>query len=141
MEKTFTSLYPSLATHCLQKIVQTQSGDAIEIQADFIFDDTFSGFNGHFPGKPVLPGIIQLAAVRFLAEHALEQQLQPVSYNHTKFSGIILPNDRVQVRITLKENGSRWSGHFWIEKFEQDIATSVVTKGQCDFSPETGDRI
>ncbi|WP_136809469.1 hypothetical protein [Desulfosediminicola flagellatus] len=141
MEQTLKPLYQSLETHCQDISVQCQSTENIEVMANFVFEETFSGFDGHFPGQPVLPGIIQLATVRFLAEHGLKQQLTPVSYNSTKFRGVIFPNEKLHVRITLKQHETTWKGAFTIEKHEQDNTTSVVTKGQCEFSPETGDSV
>lgn len=141
MQQTIKPLYQSLETYCQDISVQHQSSENIEVMGDFVFKETFSGFDGHFPGQPVLPGIIQLATVRFLAEHGLEQQLTPVSYSSTKFRGVILPNEKLHVLITLNKNEPIWKGAFTIEKHEQDNTTSVVTKGQCEFSPETGDSV
>ena len=31
----------------------------------------FSGYRGHFPGNPILPGIVQLSFIRRLAERRL----------------------------------------------------------------------
>ena len=39
-----------------------------KIKAHFLFPEHFIGFKGHFPGKPVLPGICQVQALIVIAE-------------------------------------------------------------------------
>lgn len=135
MEKSFTPLYRSIQSHCLKTTVECLQTDSLEATAVFKFPETFCGFAGHFPGSAVLPGIVQLASVRFLAECGLNQTVLPVSYSHTKFRGLVLPNERVEVKIELKKNESTWSGKFSLHKQEQ----TIVTTGQCEFAPVTGD--
>jgi len=45
----------------------------------FVFQPDFPCFQGHFPDQAILPGIIQMAAVRSLANKALNQQLVPTA--------------------------------------------------------------
>jgi len=42
---------------------QFASGSQGDFSALFIFPAGFSGFTGHFPGKPVLPGVCMVQAV------------------------------------------------------------------------------
>lgn len=37
--------------------------DGKELTAHFCFEPDFVGFKGHFPGKPVLPGVCKIQAV------------------------------------------------------------------------------
>ena len=39
-----------------------------KIKAHFLFPEHFIGFKGHFPGKPILPGICQVQALIVIAE-------------------------------------------------------------------------
>ncbi|MCP4338959.1 MAG: hypothetical protein GY799_08730 [Desulfobulbaceae bacterium] len=131
MDTSFSPLYRSIQSHCITTTVESLETDSLKATAIFEFPEAFCGFAGHFPGSAVLPGIVQLASVRFLAECVLSQAFLPVSYSHTKFRGLILPNERVEVKIELEKNESNWSGKFSLHKQEQ----TIVTTGQCEFAP------
>ena len=45
---------------CMSSKIVVEDG---EIVARFIFDGDFIGFSGHFPGRPVLPGVCFIQAV------------------------------------------------------------------------------
>lgn len=131
MDTSFAPLYRSIQSHCIKTTVESLEADSFEATAVFVFPESFCGFAGHFPGSAVLPGIVQLASVRFLAECVLRQVFLPVNYSHTKFRGLILPNERVEVKIELKKHKINWFGKFSLHKQEQVI----VTTGQCEFAP------
>ncbi|MFV9646765.1 MAG: hypothetical protein ACNYWU_13155, partial [Desulfobacterales bacterium] len=95
--------------------------------------DSFPGFDGHFPGQPVLPAIIQLAAVRYIAECGLEHPLTPNSYGRTKFRGIIQPDEEIEVTLALYVEEKQWVGKFTIRRF----AKEVVANGVCTFIPSS----
>lgn len=38
------------------------------VAARFLFPASFTGFKGHFPGKPILPGICEIQAVIVISE-------------------------------------------------------------------------
>lgn len=130
MDTSFTPLYRSIQSHCLKTIVEGLDADCLNATAVFEFPETFCGFAGHFPGSAVLPGIVQLACVRSLAESGLSQSVLPVGYSHIKFRGMILPNERVDVKIELKKNAGNWSGKFSLQKQDQ----TIVSTGQCEFA-------
>ena len=86
------------------------TGDAVqEINATFVFGDDFPGFDGHFPGQPVFAAIFQIALVRLLAERVLERPLVTESVERTKFKGIVLPGEKIEVsvQLTATEQGRR----------------------------------
>lgn len=130
MEKGFQYLYSSLQEYCLDWAIVSGGPEKLKLRAVFDFNETFSGFAGHFPGNPILPAIVQLASVRFLAELGLKRQVQPVSYNRTKFRGVIQPNEKVDVRLELKKTETSWSGSFSLK----DIDDNYVARGQCEFA-------
>jgi 3-hydroxyacyl-[acyl-carrier-protein] dehydratase len=45
---------------CMFDLSGTAEG---EVTASFIFSPEFTGFQGHFPGRPVLPGVCMIQAV------------------------------------------------------------------------------
>ncbi|MCJ7600554.1 MAG: hypothetical protein MUO63_03520, partial [Desulfobulbaceae bacterium] len=95
MSNQLKSLAKSLQLCCKKWEINTKDKKSLSISAVFVFSDSFPGFDGHFPGQPVLPAIIQLAAVRYLAELGLGQSVRPGGYSRIKFRGIIQPDDEI----------------------------------------------
>ena len=55
---------------CMAGLAETKKG---EVTARFLFPAEFIGFQGHFPGKPVLPGVCNIQAVIVMLQ-ALEKK-------------------------------------------------------------------
>jgi len=70
------------------------------INAEFNFPDSLELFSGHFPGKPILPGIVQIEMVKFTLESICERKLIIRSVKKTKFSHLIEPDTPVLIQIT-----------------------------------------
>ena len=88
----------------------------MEVSADFQFAATFVGFQGHFPGNPILPAIFQLAAVRFLLERLLGQTIRPKLYNKIKFKGMIRPEDAVTITAVVRNGGETQAATFSLKR-------------------------
>ncbi len=58
-------------------------------------------FAGHFPGRPILPGVFQLEIARFAAEVLLKCPLGVREIRKSKFQRPILPNEVVRVELKL----------------------------------------
>lgn len=68
-------------------------------------------FNGHFPGNPVVPGVVQLEMIRELAGTMLECDLMLVSSDTIKYLQMIAPNENPEIIIELvcrQQDGHRW---------------------------------
>lgn len=92
--------------------VEGEESERIQASADFVFPADYVGFAGHFPEMPILPAIVQLAAVRWLAECAVGKKLAPLRYEKTKFKGMIGPDERVTVSIALAASPAGLPGTF-----------------------------
>ena len=55
---------------CMSDLAETKKG---EVTACFLFPADFIGFQGHFPNKPVLPGVCNIQAVIVMLQ-ALEKK-------------------------------------------------------------------
>lgn len=86
----------------------------------------FSGFAGHFPDQPVLPAVLQLLAVRLLAESLLETPLRPVGGDRLKFKGMVGPNESVNLRVTLRDQAGQLKGEFSLDKTGAPIASGTL---------------
>ena len=60
-------------------------------------------FAGHFPGRPILPGVFQLELVRVAAELVLKSTMAVCEIRKAKFQRPILPGETV--RLALKLSG------------------------------------
>ncbi len=62
-------------------------------------------FEGHFPGNPVLPGVCSLMIVRECASRMAGVPLRYASVRESKFLAAITPENRLDIRLKLTEEG------------------------------------
>lgn len=65
------------------------------VAARFLFPASFTGFKGHFPGKPVLPGVCEIQAVIVISEelHKKEGRLKKIVL--AKFFNPVSPDEEM----------------------------------------------
>ncbi len=116
----------SVEQEILQSVVSYHaSGDlgAFKIDASLEFRPDFPAFQGHFPGNPILPGIVQLACVRILAARFLERQLFSSVLSNIKFRDMVRPGQSVDITLSGEEENGIWNVRFNINSSEAAIAT------------------
>jgi len=79
-----------------------ESGD--KIKARFLFRRDFTGFKGHFPGRPVLPGVCKIQAVISMLEIWHQKSICIKEISMAKFFAPVFDNQEILV-ITNKMNG------------------------------------
>ncbi len=77
-------------------------------------------FKGHFPDKPVVPGVCTISLVRELTEISVDQAITFRTIQQCKFTGMIIPDDNCIDVIIKKKN-------------EDSIYAEVVQSGQVVF--------
>lgn len=65
------------------------------ITARFIFPSDFSGFKGHFPGRPVLPGVCKIQAVIAMLEKWHEENVCLTEISMAKFFAPVCDNQEI----------------------------------------------
>jgi len=70
--------------------------------AEFNFPETFTGFQGHFPESPILPGICMIQAAEIVAEHSMGSDRKTVK--NAKFFSPVTPNTRITIEARAKKN-------------------------------------
>ena|SRR5450432_494946 len=70
---------------------------------EFQFPADDPTFAGHFPGRPILPGVFQLEMVHVAAEAALNCPLAVREIRKAKFQRPILPGEAVRMELKLSE--------------------------------------
>ena len=73
---------------------------------DVILLPECSVYEGHFPGKPVAPGVCNIQMIRELVERVTGKQLLLAYIDRCKFTHLITPQQHreLQIRIELSEN-------------------------------------
>lgn len=85
---------------CLQNLTVNEQNN---IEGLFVFPPDFPAFEGHFPDQPILPAVIQLAAVRLLAVKKTGMELLPTGVQRAKFKKTIQPDMPITVSILIKD--------------------------------------
>ena len=63
----------------------------------YVFGADFPGFAGHFPGRPILPAVLQLMTACLLVEAATGRPVRLSSVERAKFVNTIVPGALVDV--------------------------------------------
>src|ERR1041385_2609266 len=77
-----------------------QSADGATV-FEFKFDAEDPTFAGHFPGRPILPGVFQLEMAHVAAESVLNCSLSVLEIRKAKFQRPILPDETVRAELKL----------------------------------------
>lgn len=105
--------YPFLL---VDRVVEVVKGERIHAYKNITFNEHF--FQGHFPGKPVMPGVLQLEAMAqagaLLAyDNAPFDPAQKViylmSFDRVKFRRPVVPGDRLDLHVRVE----RQKGNIW----------------------------
>src|SRR5882672_7346279 len=78
-----------------------QPDNAHAFEFNFNADDPV--FAGHFPGRPILPGVFQLEIVRMAAEWIENRPLAVQEIAKAKFQRPILPGETLKLNLQLSE--------------------------------------
>ena len=97
--------YSLIQSELHKRIHDFERHDDGSYSAAITFDPAFTGFDGHFPGNPVVPAVCQLSAVEVLVHMALERQdLKLSTISLMKCRAPLLPNDTATFAFTIVQN-------------------------------------
>ncbi|MBN2302791.1 MAG: hypothetical protein JXN60_09795 [Lentisphaerae bacterium] len=86
--------------NCMSDLHLNETG---AICASFTFPPNFTGFNGHFPNLPILPGVCTLQAVISMMEMQRGEQLRIEEITQAKFSALVFPKQTLEYICTETE--------------------------------------
>jgi len=73
-----------------------------EVKCSIVLNQTHEVYKGHFPGQPVVPGVIQLQMIKEILEESLHQQLFLKQINLAKYLQPIDPVLFSELEITIE---------------------------------------
>ena len=84
---------------------------------EFKFGPEDPTFTGHFPGRPILPGVFQLEMARVAAEFVLKSSLSVQEIRKAKFQRPIFPGEtvRLELKITTNDGAIRARADFSVD--------------------------
>ena len=89
--------------------VVTETEEQIKTQKKIKSDEPY--FQGHYPGRPIMPGVLILESVFQTGailmgkrQQGVENRIPVVTrVNHVKFKHAVLPGDTMEIEVNLKE--------------------------------------
>mgnify|MGYP001056837002 CR=1 FL=1 len=116
---------------CVGGVETAEAEDGcLQVRATARFPESFVGFAGHFPKAPVLPAIVQLAAVRLLVEQTVQQHLEGERFSRTKFRGMVGPAEDIFFQLKIDGTSDGWQGKFKITS----EAMTTISSGSFAFT-------
>lgn len=121
----------------LAKINDARKGTTVKAVKNISLNDQV--FQGHFPGRPIFPGVLTLeamaqvgvfAALPFLMSHNLgrlpEFDVALASYDRVRFRRPVLPGDQLMIQL----NVLNVKGNVWSMAAEASVAQQKVAEGE-----------
>lgn len=103
----------------LASIYKIISLDVVDkkINARIAFDQTHPVFEGHFPGNPIVPGVVQVQILKDLLEQVLDKKLFLNRTKSIKFLNVINPIEDKEVHFEIVQ-----------EPIDNDISVKCIVK-------------
>lgn len=100
-----------------------QTVDHINWKIAIKLDPNHALYQGHFPGRPVVPGVCMLQLIKECAEQIQKQSLQYGQVSTCKFLFAINPeeNSRIELKLALKT----------VEENKFQLQVEGTTSGNC----------
>ena len=80
--------------------------DGQELTAHFCFSQEFIGFKGHFPGKPILPGVCKIQAILCMLQEVTRKTPQLKEIVLAKFFTPVMCNEEIVCTVRRVSEGS-----------------------------------
>ena len=119
----------------VDKIVSVELGQSIHAQKNVSINEDF--FNGHFPNKPVMPGVLIIEAIVqtacFTVAMKLKDQMKNpgvsfMTIDKCKFRKPVIPGDVLDLKVQRLNKVKN------VYKFEGKCFVNDVIHAQCIFS-------
>ena len=92
-------------------------------------------FAGHFPGNPIMPGVLVLGLLKSLVAEHLDHPVQIAAIKRQKFLRPVLPTNTLNLTIKSLE----LDGDFIDVSYTAAVAEGPVAKGSISFQRKARD--
>lgn len=89
---------------CMFDLTETNEN---EVNARFLFPEGFAGFQGHFPGRPILPAVCEIQAVVAILEAWSGKRVGLNEIVLAKFLAPVAPDQEVMFFCSLEKNDDK----------------------------------
>ena len=113
------------------RIRDLHSVTANEFRCILRFDADFAGFDGHFEGHPIVPGVCLIEAARLIAEETLAEKLRTAAIPKCRFRRPILAGE--EAAATVKASAATESG---IRMIQAEFRVSGAVSAQMRLEVE-----
>ena len=125
----------------IDRIDEVKPGDFVNAIKNVTINEPY--FQGHFPGQPVMPGVLSLESIAqttaFLMLHELDDPLKKNMFisgiDGVRFRRLIVPGDQLEINIQLK------SKKLTLYKFEGTIKIDNQLAVQAIITSNLVDRV
>ena len=83
------------------KILEEHPGEIGKAGFSIQFDPGHGIFTGHFPGKPIVPGVCMMQIIQELLSKILDRKLMIKKASNIKFLHVIDPTIHLQVNVNI----------------------------------------
>ncbi|MDA8230033.1 MAG: hypothetical protein M0006_01705 [Magnetospirillum sp.] len=109
----------------LPRVLAIRAGEGTEAEIDIALDPGLSWFQGHFPGMPILPGVVQIDWALEFARRHLGLGIAAARQFQVKFKATMAPGDRPT--LALRHDPGRGRLAFEYRRAGQVCAAGSVT--------------
>jgi 3-hydroxymyristoyl/3-hydroxydecanoyl-(acyl carrier protein) dehydratase len=127
---TRVSLQDHVAAALLSPVREPEPGHLTGL---FRFPGSSGVFSGHFPGKPILPGIAQILAALLVAGRGTVPPLRRIK--RCKFTRAVLPDEDVSVNVRLtggEQDQSPVTAELYVGEVKCASMSLFVAPGEAD---------
>lgn len=91
----------------IQSIIESEDNTKITL----LLDGSHPVYDGHFPGKPILPGALQIEILKEVFGKVLDKELRLASAKSIKYLGFIDPfeGNKLELELKYKTSEEGWN--------------------------------